>query len=122
VVDFQAEKGYDTLKNLLESDEGARYLGEIALVPHDSPISNTNLIFLNTLFDENASCHLALGKAFSFCVEGGSSMKEEELAEIGLNDSITHVDFMIGSDQLDIDGETADGSRVPIFRQGNWAI
>ncbi|SDC92181.1 aminopeptidase [Melghirimyces thermohalophilus] len=122
VVDFQAEKGYDTLKNLLESDEGARYLGEIALVPHDSPISNTNLIFLNTLFDENASCHLALGKAFSFCVEGSSSMKEEELAEIGLNDSITHVDFMIGSDQLDIDGETADGSRIPIFRQGNWAF
>src|SRR5690606_3986830 len=94
--DFQAERGYDTLKNLLESDEGARYLGEIALVPHDSPISDTTLIFVNTVFDANASRHLALGKAFSFCVEGSSSMKEEELAEIGLNDSIPHVDFRIG--------------------------
>lgn len=122
IVEYQAEKGYETLKNLVELDEGAHYLGEIALVPHDSPISNSNLIFFNTLFDENASNHLAIGRAFATCIEGGTTMTKEELAQAGLNDSITHVDFMIGSGQMDIDGELADGTREPIFRNGNWAF
>ena len=120
VVEYSAEEGYETLKNLLETDEGASYLGEVALVPHDSPISNTNIIFNNTLFDENASCHLALGRALSVCVEDGKSMTAEQLKEIGYNESMIHVDFMIGSAQLNIDGEKADGTIEPIFRAGDW--
>lgn len=122
VVDFSAETGYETLKNLLETDEGALHLGEVALVPHDSPISNTNVIFSNTLFDENASCHLALGSALPMCIQDGIHMSKEELKNNGLNDSITHVDFMIGSSSLDIDGDTLDGELEPIFRKGNWAF
>ncbi|PWA10678.1 aminopeptidase [Pueribacillus theae] len=122
IVDFSAKKGYETLKRLIETDEGSRYLGEVALVPHDSPISKTNLIFYNTLFDENASSHVAIGSAYAFCLEGGKTMSKKELSEHGANSSIVHVDFMIGSDQLDIDGEKADGTREPIFRQGNWAV
>ncbi|MBP1931373.1 aminopeptidase [Ammoniphilus resinae] len=122
IVDYTAESGYETLKRLVETDEGSQYLGEVALVPHQSPISNTNLIFFNTLFDENASCHLAIGNAYAFCLEGGKSMSKDELAENGLNASITHVDFMIGSAELNIDGETADGKREALFRKGNWAI
>ncbi len=122
VVDFQAEQGYETLKNLLETDEGASFLGEVALVPHDSPISNTGIVFNNTLYDENASCHIALGNALSICVEDGKSMTEEQLKEIGYNSSITHVDFMIGSAEMDIDGEREDGTILPIFRKGNWAF
>lgn len=122
VVDFSAEEGYETLKNLLEADEGASYLGEVALVPHDSPISNTGIIFNNTLYDENASCHIALGNALSICVKDGKSMSKDELSAIGFNDSIVHVDFMIGSGELDIDGELEDGTTEPIFRKGNWAF
>ncbi|MEO3944924.1 aminopeptidase [Gorillibacterium sp. CAU 1737] len=122
IVDFKAEKGYDTLKELIEMDEGSHYLGEAALVPHDSPISNSNLIFLNTLFDENASNHLAIGRAFSSAIEGGENMSQEELAQHGLNNSLTHVDFMIGSAEMDIDGELADGTLEPVFRAGNWAL
>lgn len=122
IVDFSAEKGYETLKGLIETDEGSHYLGEVALVPHDSPISNTNILFYNTLFDENASNHLAIGNSYAFCLEGGKSMSKEELAENGLNASITHVDFMIGSPEMNIDGETADGRREPLFRNGNWAF
>lgn len=121
IVNFTADKGYETLKQLIETDEGSGYLGEVALVPHSSPISQTNYIFYNTLFDENASCHVAIGSAYAFCLEGGKTMSKEELEKHGANTSITHVDFMIGSDKLDIDGETADGTREPIFRQGNWA-
>ncbi|WP_217559040.1 aminopeptidase [Paenibacillus sp. GbtcB18] len=121
VVDFQAEKGYEALKGLLELDEGARHLGEVALVPHESPISASNIIFFNTLFDENASNHLALGKAFGFSIPEGTKMSVEELTKAGLNDSMTHVDFMIGSAEMDIDGELADGTIEPIFRKGNWA-
>jgi aminopeptidase len=121
VVDFTAEEGYETLENLLRSDEGASYLGEVALVPHDSPISNTGIIFNNTLYDENASCHIALGNALSICVEDGKKMSKEVLQSIGFNDSIVHVDFMIGSKELDIDGELEDGKIEPIFRNGNWA-
>ncbi|WP_246943271.1 aminopeptidase [Bacillus pinisoli] len=122
VVDFTAEKGYDTLKKLLETDEGSAYLGEVALVPHNSPISNTDLIFFNTLFDENASNHFALGKAYPFCVEGGKDMNEEQVIAHGLNESLTHVDFMVGSAEMNIDGITKDGKRVPVFRDGSWAF
>ncbi|NLP52759.1 aminopeptidase [Bacillus sp. RO1] len=121
IVSFEAEEGYETLQKLIETDEGSHYLGEVALVPHDSPISNTNLIFYNTLFDENASHHLAIGNAYSFALEGGKQMSEEELEAAGANSSITHVDFMIGSSDMDIDGITKDGESVPLFRQGNWA-
>ena len=121
IVGVTAEKGEETLKNLIETDEGSHHLGEVALVPNASPISQTGLIFYNTLFDENASCHLAIGTSYSFNVQGGTSMSQDELLAAGLNNSLTHVDFMIGSATLDIDGETADGARVPLFRNGNWA-
>lgn len=121
VVDFSAEQGEEVLAKLLDTDEGARRLGEVALVPDPSPISQSGIIFYNTLFDENASNHLALGSAYAFSVEGGTEMTEEELAEAGLNRSHTHVDFMVGSDKMDIDGIREDGTRVPIFRNGDWA-
>lgn len=122
VVDFKAEQGEDVLKHLLDTDEGARRLGEVALVPHESPVSQSGLIFYNTLFDENASCHLALGKAYPTSIEGGSNMSKEELDQHGVNDSLVHVDFMIGSDQLDIDGVKEDGTIEPVFRSGTWAF
>ncbi|MCS5422544.1 MULTISPECIES: aminopeptidase [Psychrilyobacter] len=122
IVEFTAETGYEILKNLLETDEGAKYLGEIALVPVDSPISNTNTIFYNTLFDENASCHFAFGTAYRSCIEGGTEMTLEELEKNGVNDSLVHVDFMVGSEDLSIDGIDENGALTPIFRNGNWAI
>ncbi|RLL42822.1 aminopeptidase [Oceanobacillus piezotolerans] len=121
VIDFKAEQGEEVLRHLLDSDEGARRLGEVALVPDESPVSQSGLIFYNTLFDENASCHIALGKAYPTNIEGGSSMSEDELDKHGVNDSLIHVDFMIGSDQLDIDGIKADGSTEAVFRNGTWA-
>ncbi|MFB5761855.1 aminopeptidase [Paenibacillus medicaginis] len=122
VVDFEAEEGYEALKNMLDMDEGARYLGEIALVPHSSPISSEDLIFYNTLFDENASCHLALGRGFTSSLEYGRLLSNEQLAAAGINQSLIHVDFMIGSASMDIDGETQDGRIEPIFRNGGWAL
>ncbi|NBI30026.1 aminopeptidase [Chengkuizengella marina] len=122
VVDFNADEGYDILKNLLSIDEGAKYLGEVALVPHDSPISNSNLVFYDTLYDENASCHIALGNALQTCVENVKEKSKEDLQAMGFNESLTHVDFMIGSGELDIDGETEDGTKEAIFRAGNWVI
>lgn len=122
IVQVQAEEGQEILQQLIDTDEGSHYLGEVALVPHESPISQSNILFYNTLFDENASNHLAIGSAYAFNVEGGKTMSQEELAESGLNQSITHVDFMIGSAEMDIDGIHADGTVVPIFRKGNWAI
>lgn len=122
VVDFTAEKGYDTLKHLLDTDEGSRRLGEVALVPHNSPISQSNLIFFNTLYDENAASHLALGRAYTTNIEGGVDMTEEQLAEHGVNTSLVHVDFMIGSADMKIDGITKDGKREPIIRNGDWAL
>ncbi|XEC96175.1 aminopeptidase [Paenibacillus tarimensis] len=122
IVDFNADEGYETLKGLIETDEGSHFLGEVALVPHKSPISDTNLIFYNTLFDENASNHLAIGKGYAFCLDGGKTMSKEELDRQGLNDSLTHVDFMIGSADMDIDGVLADGTTEPVFRKGNWAF
>ncbi|MEN1967564.1 aminopeptidase [Lentibacillus sp. N15] len=122
VIDFKAEQGEETLKHLLETDEGSRRLGEVALVPHESPVSQSGLIFYNTLFDENASCHIALGKAYPTNLEGGASMTAEELDKHGVNDSLSHVDFMIGSEKLDIDGVKADGSTEAVFRNGTWAF
>ncbi len=122
VIDVSAEQGEEVLKQLIDTDEGAKYLGEVALVPHTSPISQSGLLFYNTLFDENASNHLALGSAYAFCIEGGKTMSREELERRGLNQSITHVDFMIGSAEMDIDGLLDDGSTEPIFRNGNWAF
>ena len=121
VVDFSAEQGEEALKNLLAIDEGAKHLGEVALVPDPSPISQSGLIFYNTLFDENASNHLAFGSAYAFNLQGGTEMSEEELAEAGLNRSQTHVDFMVGSDKMTIDGIKEDGTIVPVFRNGDWA-
>ncbi|WP_067728399.1 aminopeptidase [Oceanobacillus damuensis] len=122
VVDFKAKQGEEVLKHLLESDEGARRLGEIALVPHESPVSQSGLIFYNTLFDENASCHIALGKAYPTNLDGGSAMNLDELDKHGVNDSLIHVDFMIGSEKMDIDGLKADGTTEAVFRNGTWAL
>ncbi|MBP1045347.1 aminopeptidase [Enterococcus sp. BWM-S5] len=121
VVDFSAEKGQDVLERLLATDDGAKRLGEVALVPDPSPISQSGLIFYNTLFDENASNHLALGSAYAFNIENGTTMSEEELIAAGLNRSQTHVDFMVGSAKMDIDGIKKDGTKVPVFRNGDWA-
>lgn len=121
VIDFSAEKGQEVLERLLATDDGAKRLGEVALVPDPSPISQSGLIFYNTLFDENASNHLALGSAYAFNIKNGTSMSEEELAAAGLNRSQTHVDFMVGSAQMNIDGIKKDGTRVPVFRNGDWA-
>ena len=122
VVDYDAEVGKETLTDLLNIDEGAKYLGEVALVPYSSPISQSNIVFLNTLFDENASCHFALGKAYPTNIKGGSEMTDEELEAHGVNTSITHVDFMIGSKDMSIIGETKSGEKVQIFKDGNWSI
>ena len=122
ITNVEAEQGEEVLKNLVATDEGSHRLGEVALVPHDSPISNSGLLFYNTLFDENASNHLAIGSAYAFCLEGGKTMNREELEANGLNQSITHVDFMIGSAKMNIDGITEDGTVEPVFRNGNWAF
>lgn len=122
IVGVKAEEGEEILKRLVDTDEGSHYLGEVALVAYNSPISQSNILFYNTLFDENASNHLAIGSAYAFCIEGGKNMSPEELKENGLNESITHVDFMIGSAEMDIDGIFADGKSEPVFRKGNWAF
>jgi len=122
IVSVQAEKGEEVLKQLVETDEGSHYLGEIALVAHDSPISQSGILFYNTLFDENASNHLAIGNGYAFCVEGGKKMSREELEKVGVNSSITHVDFMIGSADMNIDGIREDGTAEAIFRNGTWAF
>lgn len=120
VVDFKAEEGYDTLKEMLESDENAKYLGEIALVPYESPISKSNILFFNTLFDENASCHFALGKAYPTTIKGGTEVEDKDLHKIGLNDSLIHEDFMVGAKDLNIKAYK-DGEEFDIFVDGNWA-
>ena len=121
VTAYDAVSGLEHLTSLLETDEGAMHLGEIALVPHDSPISNLNRIFYNTGIDENASCHFALGSSYPTNIEGGTEMSNEQLLARGANVSLTHVDFMVGSAELDIDGELPDGTIEPVFRKGNWA-
>lgn len=122
IVDVKAEQGEDILKNLVATDEGSHYLGEVALVPHNSPISNSGILFYNTLFDENASNHIAIGSAYAFCIEGGTTMTQQQLKEHGLNRSLVHVDFMIGCADMDIDGVLEDGTTEPVFRSGNWAF
>lgn len=122
VVDFGAKQGEEVLRSILEMDEGAKYLGECALVPYDSPISNLGILFYNTLYDENASCHLAVGSGISEAIEGGMSKSREELLQVGINDSLTHVDFMFGTADLSITGIRPDGTRVPVFQNGNWAF
>lgn len=122
VVDTYAEKNGDLLKQMVSMDEGAAYLGECALIAFDSPINNTGILFYNTLFDENASCHLALGRGFNNCLENYENYSFEQCKEIGINDSMIHVDFMIGSKDMSIVGITKDGKRVQIFKDGNWVI
>ncbi len=120
VVEFDAKEGRDILAKLIDTDEGSKRLGEVALVPYDSPISNTNLLFYNTLYDENASCHLAIGKAYPTCLEGFENLSSQDLLERGANDSLVHEDFMVGSKDLVI-GLTKDGKRIQIFENGNFA-
>lgn len=122
IVDFSAKQGYEILKKLIETDEGSHYLGEVALVPYNSPISNSNILFFNTLFDENASCHLAIGKAYPGCLKDGKNMSEAELEKSGVNDSLVHVDFMIGTSDLGIIGIASNGQEVPVFENGNFAF
>jgi len=120
IVEAYAEKSEEALKAAISVDEGASYFGEVALVPYDSPISNQKILFYNTLFDENAACHIAFGEAYP-CIEGGREMSKDELKKHGLNDSITHVDFMIGTPDLSIVGTTQDGREIPVFVDGNFA-
>lgn len=121
ITEVHAEKGEDVLHAAVAVDEGASYLGEVALVPYDSPISNSKILFYNTLFDENASCHLAFGEAYP-CIKGGAQMSREELLRHGLNDSNTHVDFMVGTSDMSIIGVTHDGREIPVFVNGNFAV
>jgi aminopeptidase len=121
IVESTARTGADVLAKVLDTDEGARRLGEVALVPHSSPISASGLLFYNTLYDENAACHIALGQAYAKCIRGGDTMSPDQLATKGANKSLIHIDWMIGSGQVDIDGIDADGRAEPIMRQGEWA-
>jgi aminopeptidase len=122
IVDFAAKQGYEILKGLIETDEGSYYLGEVALVPFNSPISNSNILYFNTLFDENASCHLAIGKAYPVCIKDGENMEKEQLDSLGVNDSLVHVDFMIGTKDLEIIGTTAAGKEITVFKNGDFAF
>jgi aminopeptidase len=121
IVEAKATRGEEVLNKVLDTDDGARRLGEVALVPHSSPISKSGLLFFNTLFDENAACHIALGQCYSKCFVDGAKLTPEQIAAQGGNKSLIHIDWMIGSDKIDIDGLHADGRRVPVFRQGEWA-
>ena len=121
IVEAKAARGAEVLNKVLETDEGARRLGEVALVPHSSPISNSGLLFFNTLFDENAACHIALGQCYSKCFVNGGNLTSEQIAAQGGNKSFIHIDWMIGSGDTDIDGIFADGRRLPVFRKGEWA-
>ena len=120
IVESKARTGEAVLNKVLDTDEGARRLGEVALVPYSSPISQSGLLFFNTLFDENASSHIALGQAYSKCIRGGGAMSEDELTSRGSNKSLIHIDWMIGSDQVDVDGITQDGRAEPLMRGGEW--
>jgi aminopeptidase len=121
IVEARAARGEEVLQKVLDTDEGARRLGEVALVPHSSPISQSGILFFNTLFDENASCHIALGQCYAKCFLDGTNLKPEQIAAQGGNKSLIHIDWMIGSDNIDIDGVKPDGSRVAVFRKGEWA-
>ncbi|RAS18593.1 aminopeptidase [Ensifer adhaerens] len=121
IVEAKASRGEEVLNKVLDTDEGARRLGEVALVPHSSPISASGILFYNTLFDENASCHIALGQCYSGCFVDDTKLTPEQIRAQGGNSSLIHIDWMIGSGQVDIDGVRADGSRVPVMRKGEWA-
>jgi aminopeptidase len=121
IVEARASRGEEVLSKVLDTDEGARRLGEVALVPHSSPISKSGLLFFNTLFDENAASHIALGQCYSKCFIDGANLTTQQIVARGGNQSLIHIDWMIGSDKTDIDGIRADSSRVPVFRQGEWA-
>jgi aminopeptidase len=120
IVEATASAGEDVLNRLLETDAGAARLGEVALVPHSSPISKSGILFYNTLFDENAASHIALGQAYSTCLINGEKMADEELAALGANSSLIHVDWMIGSAEMDVDGISSDGTSEPLMRGGEW--
>jgi aminopeptidase len=122
VVEYDAKNGVEALKSLIDLDEGSCYLGEVALVPYHSPISEMNILFYNTLFDENASCHLALGEAYPICIEGGESMSKEDLVKNGKNDSIAHEDFMVGSSDLKVVGIKESGEEVLVFEDGDFVF
>jgi aminopeptidase len=121
IVDAKATRGAEVLNKVIDTDEGARRLGEVALVPHSSPISKSGLLFYNTLFDENAACHIALGQCYADCFVGGKSMTPDEITSRGGNKSLIHIDWMIGSGEIDIDGIAQDGSHEPVMRKGEWA-
>jgi aminopeptidase len=121
-VEVNARKGQSTLQKLIDTDEGASRLGEIALVPHQSPISQSGVLFYNTLFDENAASHLALGRAYRFNLQGGKEMSDADFLSAGGNESLVHVDFMIGNERMDVDGVTLDGHTEPLMRGGEWAF
>jgi aminopeptidase len=120
IVEAHAARGEQVLRRMIETDEGARRLGEVSLVPHSSPIASSGLLFMNTLFDENAACHIALGQAYSTCLKNGDSLTPEQLASRGANESLIHVDWMIGSNHIDVDGISADGNSTPVMRGGEW--
>ena len=120
IVEMHASRGEEVLQKMIETDDGARRLGEVALVPHSSPIASSGLLFLNTLFDENAASHIALGQAYSSCLSGGDKLSEEELAARGANKSFIHVDWMIGSNRMDVDGISSSGEARPLMRAGEW--
>ena len=121
ITEAHASKGEEVLLKVLDSDEGARRLGEVALVPHSSPISQSGLLFYNTLFDENAASHIALGQCYSKCFKGGENLSKDEIIKRGGNSSMIHIDWMIGSDEINVDGMNSNGASIPIFRNGEWA-
>jgi aminopeptidase len=121
IIRASAQRGEETFVRLLDTDEGARRIGEVALVPHKNPVSDAGILFFNTLFDENAASHIALGRAYPFTLEGGHAMTNQELEIAGANDSLVHEDWMIGSDQIDVDGIKPDGTIIPVMRAGAWA-
>jgi aminopeptidase len=120
IVEAHAARGEQVLQRMIETDEGSRRLGEVSLVPHSSPIASSGLLFMNTLFDENAACHIALGQAYSTCIKNGDTLTPEQLASRGANESLIHVDWMIGSNHIDVDGISADGNSTPVMRGGEW--
>ena len=121
ITEAHASKGEEVLLKVLDSDEGARRLGEVALVPHSSPISQSGLLFYNTLFDENAASHIALGQCYSKCFRGGENLSKDEIIKRGGNSSMIHIDWMIGSEEINVDGMNSNGASIPIFRNGEWA-
>jgi len=122
IVDFSAKTGYELLKNLIETDKGTHYLGEVALIGKNSPIAKSKILFYNTLFDENASCHLAIGKGYPTTIIEGEKLSKQQLKDKGLNDSVEHIDFMIGTPDLTVTGIDKDGNETPLFIDGEWVI